>query len=379
MDIAIVGYGIAGISAAVRFRRLGHRISHFERSKPPIAIGAGMLMHPAAQRQLQQLGILSDAMACGSPVRRLCAQTARGRSIMDFEYTGVSGGQCGLGIQRATLHRLLAHADAGNNHVRAGRTITSLDPHRGYLFEGPDVRHGPHDLLVIADGASSLLRDQLELPLRRNQRACSAALVGLVDDPDRLAGDTLVQYFDGARHLSVWPVGTAEPGGPPRCSIAMNVTVAEARAVRDSGIWRKFVKRLCPAVGRLLKDPIENKDLHIFSYRDVELCQCVVGRAVLLGDAAHSMSPQLGNGARLAMEDAAIVSTLVSQNDELSVALRAYALTRPQQVSQYHRASRWLTPLFQSDNRALAMLRDNLLASAMQMPSVQLLARTLFG
>src|SRR5258708_18643678 len=379
MDIAIVGYGIAGISAAVRFRRLGHRISHFDRSNPPVASGAGMLLHPAAQRQLQQLGILSDAMACGAVVRRLCAQTVRGRPIMDFGYTDTVGGQCGLGIQRGALHRLLSRADEGNNHVRARRAITSLDPYGGYLFEGPGGRHGPYDLLIIADGASSLLRDQLQLSVRRNRRSHSAALVGLLDDPDRLTGDRLVQYFDGARHLSVWPVGTAALGGPLKCTIAMNVTVAEAAAVRDCGIWRKLVQHLCPVIGSLLNDRIDNEGLHIFSYRDVELYQCAVGRAVLIGDAAHSMSPQLGNGAQLAMEDAAILAASVSQNDELSAALRAYALARPQHVSQYHRASRRLTPLFQSDSRMLAMLRDNLFASAMQTPSVKLLARTLLG
>ncbi len=52
LDVAIVGYGVAGISAAIHLRRSGHRIARFERTDPPVTCGAGMVLHPAAVRQL---------------------------------------------------------------------------------------------------------------------------------------------------------------------------------------------------------------------------------------------------------------------------------------------------------------------------------------
>lgn len=379
LRLAIVGYGIGGIAAAIQLRRLGHHITHFERSHLPMAHGAGMLLHPPALRHLQKLGVLEAVVACGAPVRRICAQTVHGQPLMDLDYAGLLEGRHGVGIQRAALHRLLSGADTGRAEVVSKHGITSLDPQQGYLFGDARERHGPYDLIVIADGAHSRLRDQVPVFARRNQRADSAALVGLLEDPDRVAGDRLVQYFDANRHVSVWPVGGDFAGAPPRCSVAMNVSLSEAESFRDQGSWRGQLAELCPAIGKLLDDRVENSDFHIYTYRDVELGTMVTGRAVLLGDAAHSMSPQLGVGAQLAMEDAEILAGALVQQPDLPAALRAYSQCRPPKLQRYQQASRWLTPLFQTDSRLLASLRDQLLVRTMRAPMVKRLAQELLS
>jgi len=330
-----------------------------------------MLLHPPALHRLQQLGVMSEAIACGAPVRRICAQTLHGRPLMDFGYGDIVAGQSGLGIQRSTLHRLLSNADSGRDQVCVGCKIVSIDPDHGYLMEESSVRHGPFDLIIVADGTHSLLRKRISASKRYERPANSAALVGLLDDPVGLAGDRLMQYFDSTRHLSVWPVGRESSTDPPRCGIAMNVPLAQAAIFRDSGLWRNLMTHLFPGVGRMVNDSIENHNLHIYTYRDVELNRCSFGRAVVIGDAAHSMSPQLGNGAQLAMEDAAKLATAVDQHDDLPSALNAYALNRSPQLRRYHRASRWLTPLFQSDSRVLAMVRDHLFVYAMRLPTAK--------
>jgi 2-polyprenyl-6-methoxyphenol hydroxylase-like FAD-dependent oxidoreductase len=379
LRIAIVGYGIGGIAAAIQLRRLDHDITHFERSHPPAARGAGMLLHPSALRELKKLGLLDSVMACGAPVRHICAQTVHGQPLMDLGYPGLLASQHGVGIQRGVLHRLLSDADTGRDAVLSGHSITSLDSQRGYLFGDSHDRYGPYDLIVVADGAHSNLREQMPIFARRNQRADSAALVGLLDDPDRLATDRLVQYFDANRHLSVWPVGSDSPGFPARCSVAMNVSLTEAAAFRDQGGWRSQLAHLSPMIGKLLNDGVDNSDLHIFAYRDVELDTCVAGRAVLIGDAAHCMSPQLGVGAQLAMEDASILASMLAEHRDLPVALRAYTRGRPPMLRRYQQASRWLTPLFQTDNRVLASLRDQLMARTIRAPLVQRLAQELLS
>ena len=368
LAVAIVGYGIAGIAAAIHLRRSGHLISHFDRNAPPIAPGAGMLLHPPALRQLDQLGVLTAALSCGARVRRITAETAQGRRLMDFRYENFAVNQVGLGIQRGTLHRLLSSADPGRDRVCGGRKITSLDSDRGYLFEDSDIPHGPYDLIIVADGAHSNLRQQIQADLRVDRLANSAALVGLIDDPDQLAGDQLMQYFDAAGHVSVWPVGCDAMGGRPRCSIAMNVTTADATAFRDQGTWRKRLARLCPDIDGLVHRCMDNASLHIFTYRHVELSHSNFGRVILIGDAAHSMSPQFGNGAQLAMEDAALLATAIGQHNEVPIALSEYARSRSLQLRRYHRANRWLTPLFQSNNRWLSGLRDHLFAISTGLP-----------
>ncbi len=377
LDIAIVGYGIAGISAAIYLRRAGHRITHFERNDPPVVGGAGMLMHPAAMRQLDRLGILAGALECGARVRRIRAQNEQGRSLMDFHYSDAIDGQFGLGIQRGALHRLLSGADPGRGQLLAGRKVVAVEPETGCLTEERGERHGPFDLVVIADGAHSLLRRQVAGPAQEGG-ARSAALVGLFDDPQDIAGESLSQYFVATRHLSIWPVGRATPGEPSRCAIAISASLAEAEAIRDQHQWRALCTQFWPGLRALVND-VDNTSLRAISYREVEISQPCAGRVVLIGDAAHAMSPQLGTGAQLALEDAAALSSALGRYPEVSRALRAFRQTRMPQVRRHHFISRWLTPLFQSDSATLGFLRDRVFASMMNSSSARRLAQELFS
>ena len=376
LDIAIVGYGIAGIAAAIHLRRAGHRIRHFERNDQPAAGGAGMMLHPAAMRQLEKLGVLAAAIERGAAIRHICAQTGRGQPLIDFGYGEVIGDKHALGIQRGTLHRLMSSADPGRDEVLGGCKVVSVDPETGYLVAEHGVRHGPFDLIVVADGTYSLLRKQV-IPCAQ-QDADSAALVGLLDDPQGLAGDSLVQYFDSTRHLSVWPVGCAFIGDTVRCAIAISVSPHEAATIRDQGRWRTLLTQLCPELRVLVSNGAESASLRVFTYRDVELAQPCVGRVAIIGDAAHSMSPQLGTGAQLAMEDAATLASVLEVHNNVTDALRAFMRIRTPQLRQHQLASRLLTPLFQTERRTFAFLRDRLFASALSSVSARQMAQSLF-
>jgi FAD-dependent urate hydroxylase len=377
LDIAIVGYGIAGIAAAIHLRRAGHRLRHFERNAQPAAGGAGMLLHPAALRQLEKLGVLAAAIERGAAIRHIRAQTGRGQPLIDFGYGEVIGGRHALGIQRGTLHRLLSGADPGRDEVLGGCRVVSVDAETGYLVAEHGVRHGPFDLIVVADGTYSLLRKQVIPSSHHEQEADSAALVGLLDDPQGLAGDSLVQYFDSTRHLSIWPAGCAFIGDTVRCAIAISVSPHEAASIRDQGRWRTLLTQLCPDPGALMSS-VESASLRVFTYRDVELAQSCFGRVAIIGDAAHSMSPQLGTGAQLAMEDAATLAGVLEVHNNVTDALRAFMRIRLPELRRHHLASRWLTPLFQTESRALAFLRDRVFASALSSVSARQMAQSLF-
>jgi 2-polyprenyl-6-methoxyphenol hydroxylase-like FAD-dependent oxidoreductase len=94
------------------------------------------------------------------------------------------------------------------------------------------------------------------------------------------------------------------------------------------------------------------------AYRDAIPRRWWRGRAVLVGDAAHAMSPQLGQGANMALADAVMLADVLEHAASLPEAFDRYAGMRRRHLSAYHRYSRWLTPLFQSDRDALAWLRD---------------------
>lgn len=378
LNIAIVGYGIAGIATAVHLRRLGHHIDHFERPDRDGSTGAGLLLHPPAISLLDELGLTTLSVGRGSPVTRFYAETVTGRRIMDFCYAARGTRSFGLGIQRRVLLAGLRGVDSGGNLLRRSHRVVSVDVDRGTLVLSNDSRHGPYDVIVAADGANSAVRRSVPSLVVHDRLYPSAALVCLIDDPRRLIGNCVAQRFDRTRHVSAWPVGNAGPATVHQASIAINVPLSQASAFRQSGEWRTVTARIWPSLAPLLsRQRVEDTAPLVYAYRDVVLRRYTIGRVVLVGDAAHSMSPQLGQGARLALEDASALALALGSSEDPVVALRKFDEMRRATVKRYQRASRWLTPIFQSDSHLLAALRDAASAPVTRIPVVARRLRTL--
>ena len=110
--------------------------------------------------------------------------------------------------------------------------------------------------------------------------------------------------------------------------------------------------------GLLLDSTTAHAQLARATYRDVTLTCWHRGRWVLLGDAAHAMSPQLGQGVNMALLDAEALRDALRTGVAVPDALAAYAGTRRRHVGIYQFWSRWLTPVFQSDRDTIARARD---------------------
>lgn len=361
LDIAIVGYGSAGQALGIALGRAGHRVQIYEQAPQPGPVGAGFLLQPTGMAALWQLGLLDDARRHGTRIERLYGENPSGRVVMDMRYADLGPGYMGLGMQRGALFQILHAAQPAGVQLHAGRRIDEVDCERGYLSDAGGRREGPFDLVIAADGAASALRPllgstELDRPYPWGALWCLLPL-GAWPWPHELRQ----RYRLARQMLGLLPVGTRPDDASARMSFfwSLHGDAFEPWAARPISDWHAELCTLWPALTPHLPGLRDHAGLARARYRDVRLGRrWHRGRLVLVGDAAHAMSPQLGQGVNMALLDALTLTASLASPRPMSERLQDYAQRRTQHIRAYRSFSRWLTPLFQSDADTLARLRD---------------------
>jgi 2-polyprenyl-6-methoxyphenol hydroxylase-like FAD-dependent oxidoreductase len=191
--------------------------------------------------------------------------------------------------------------------------------------------------------------------LKTSTQYATSALVTVLDDVASTAGDGLIQRFDGARHVSYWPVGER------RVAVALN-RFDESEPIASLVAFTRIASSIQPAVARWLTEQTQPPTLHHYRYADIELSRFVHRRVALIGDAAHAMSPQLGLGSSMGLLDAVELARALEKSDNVASALDAYDAIRRPIVAAHQKNSRFVTPLFQSSAIPLVLTRDRMLS-----------------
>ncbi|MEA2847359.1 MAG: FAD-dependent urate hydroxylase [Rhodospirillaceae bacterium] len=376
MAVGVVGCGVAGQAASILLADAGHAVTVFERFAEPRPIGAGLLLQPTGLAVLRELGLADEAMAQGARVVGLEGRTQRGRSVLGLRYADLHPKAFGLGIRRSALFDLL-HARLSRSPAKLVTGAEIVDVAQGSVVDKQGVRHGPFDLVVIADGAHSALRARLMPAARAPLYPWGCVWTTVPDLAGLGAAGLLRQRVHGTTvMMGLLPVGQGQMTmfwSLPVESLAPGQSI-------DLRTWRRTAGALWPEAAAMVDYAAAADDFTRATYRHVALPRWNDGPVLFIGDAAHGTSPQLGQGANLGLLDAHALFCALSESDDLAAALAVFARRRSSTVRFYRQASHLLTPFFQSRLAPLGWLRDAFMGVGCHLPGMRpLMGSTLAG
>lgn len=381
-DVAVVGAGPSGLAAALMLARQGRRVVVHERFAAPRPVGAGFLLQPTGLAVLDRLGLTQRVEALAQPVTRLFGRAAPTyRTVLDVRYADLKRPRTALGVHRAALFDVLYRACLAQGvDFQTDRDVVAAG--QGRLTDSAGRHSAAFDLVIDASGARSRIAEALEGPRRPLSFGALWGTVPWIEgaglDPDALAQ----VYRRADTMIGVLPCGR-RPGSDQRLATffwSLKGSDHDAWLTKGLEAWKAKVLGFWPETAPFLDHIQAPEDMTLARYAHRTLRKSFADRLAVIGDAAHSTSPQLGQGVNMGLLDAWALAEALERAPALDAALAGYARKRRLHVRLYQVLSWGFTPFYQADGRVLPWVRDHVLGKAAQAPfAPRLLAATVSG
>ena len=383
LNIAIVGCGPGGLATALFLKRLGHDITIYDQYAEPLPVGSGLLIQPSGQAVLEMLGLLDGIRALASPVHQLHGiSVEQNRRALDMRYSNSGDGIPALGIHRASLFSTLLEAvEKAGVLIVANSKLVSVEESGNRItpvFERT-ASDASFDLLIDASGARSPVAGG---KVKRLDYGAFWATVDMPQDHDVIPDALDQRYYRASQMAGIMPIGLNPATGNPGAAIFWSEKPENADRIIASGIER-FRKNYCdlwpeaePFVSQL--GCMEDLNLAVYNHRTG--WPSPTERLIHVGDSWHCTSPQLGQGANMALIDAAALSGAFETSGSLLEVGQKYRKARMRHVRLYQILSVIFTPLYQSDGTVKPWIRDMAIHHFARLPIVRkIIARTVSG
>lgn len=353
----IIGGGIAGLTTAIALNRLGLRTTVFEAAPVVRPVGAGLVLAANAMQAISRLGISRKVAAHGRQLDAFTILDERGSPLTrtDTRLVNQRYGTHNFTIHRADLHRVLL-GQLPTDTIRTGKRAVQLDQNdKGVTVRFDDDTTHTSDYLLVADGIHSPLRRQL-LPDSTPRYAGYTCWRAVVDWP----GNTLTEATEtwGSRgRVGVVPL----TGDQVYWFACVNAPAKSApmRRTTVGDLAERFARYHAPIPQLLAHTPDE-----ALLWNDIvdlkPLARYAFGRTLLLGDAAHATTPNMGQGACQAIEDAVVLASVLVRQPTAEQAFTAFEQRRMVRTHYVTNTSWRLGKLAQTTNPLLMALRNGL-------------------
>ncbi|CAF1000853.1 unnamed protein product [Adineta steineri] len=353
LDIAIVGAGIGGLSAALACNRAGMSVTIYEGVSELKEIGAGIQLGPNMFRILRHWGIYDPVHLKGVTLKELSLR--RYADDSELSRISLSNAEKVYGASMVTVHRadiqkvLREEVEAARIHIELGSRVQDID----FKNTRIKIEHCSNwikkDVIIAADGIKSISRKKILMMHGRKDRirdtgdAAWRILIPAeqiykskdIDLIEMLDNQIAFRWIGPDGHIVTYPI---------RNNRFLNVVFIHSKKPSVHESWTnksdkkeivKFYKDWTPRIKKLLDYVPDGEIIEWNLYDCNPLITWIEGNVALLGDAAHPMLPYIAQGAAQAVEDAAVLAislAMIDNKNQINTALKVYELLRKERA-----------------------------------------------
>lgn len=358
---AVVGGGIGGLSVAIAMQRKGFHVAVYENAPIIKPLGAGLALGVNAVKAFMEIGTHEDILKAGSVLKKLRIKDTHGKILAETDSEQISRKYNlvnNFTIHRADLHEvLLNHLQPGTLHLDKN-CIDFIQTSSGVRIFFKDGSSSDVDYVIAADGVHSVFRKKL-IPNSKPRYAGYTCWRAVIETSPPLVDVTETSETWGPGHrFGIAPLTHDRLYWFACINASENDVIKRSYGIAE--LMKHFEKFHSP-IPDILR-ATRNDQLIWNDIIDIPpLKRFAFGNIVLLGDAAHATTPNLGQGACMAIEDAAILANTIGPSDSIEQAFKSFEKKRIKRTTTIVNNSWQLGKLAQLENWLLIGVRNTLL------------------